>query len=266
MTPITLEPNIRGDIARIGADPDTVYSQLVGLKEAVGDREIDALTISIGINDLKIGSDIGFAKLVALCVAVNRCQDQAIDTDINLKTYTVGEEMPDALSALSSLYGHLEQAIRVLFPESQLKSSDIYLVGYPDPFHNESGALCPIFIPRGVAGAGGFENIDGEDEVTWAEQQFFQPLLANEDSAASRAGWTFVNPNSGGDFDTHGYCSTTPRFVRLSDFLGRLSGSSKFNFSGILHPNATGQASISESLYARLHSALFPDGQARKPA
>ena len=169
---------------------------------------------------------------------MNRCQAApdkygpvALATDL-------GVQVPANMKILAGLYSDLRETITALFPRAQLNPSDVYVVGYPDPLHNETGALCPIFI--GTKDAGGFENLDKEDEVTWAENAFMTPLeRATSDFAA---GWNYVG--LGSLFDKHGYCSTDTWFNQIQDFTEKKTT----NPSGILHPTATGQGAIVDEL------------------
>jgi hypothetical protein len=261
----------------MNAENTNVFQQLVELKDLVGDRPIDALTLSIGVNNATIqvaGFKIGFAKLVAICVADKRCQDQCVSgSDCTgfhkiippslggtATPQTIADLMPDAINQLSDLYDKLGDAINTLFPASQLKPTDVYVVGYPDPLHDETGALCSVLIPRGGDGSnGGFENSNGEDEVSWFESAFIEPLQKVENRAASKFHWNYIDPNY--TFTDHGYCSTSSWFVHLGDLT-----SGKMNASGIFHPTSVGQAVLADSLYDLMSQQLLPDGHARKPA
>ena len=277
MAPISVRRDAIGDLQRSSSTPrETVYDQLLDLRDLVGDRKIDALTISVGINDVTIqvaGIDVGFARLVAICVAKSRCQNTCVSiTDctgaakplfaaigVPTENLTIGDLMPDATDALTELYDKLGAAVNEIFPPSQLDPADVYVVGYPDPLRNEAGELCPVLIPKGDGGAaGGFENVDGEEEVTWFHQYFLNPLQHSEDRAAGRFGWHYVDSNV--SFATHGYCSNSSYFVHISQLLA-----GQVNPSGVLHPNATGQATLADSLYEQMENRLLPDGHARKP-
>jgi hypothetical protein len=279
MSPISVDRSnvltkLKTEAGEASVDGDeNIDVQLLDLKDLVGARKIDALTLSVGINNVTIGVGgvtIGFAKLVAICVAERRCQDQCVSVADcaglppvlggSLTPATIGNEIPDAIDQLSDLYDKLNDAITALFPESQLKPSDVYIVGYPDPLHDETGGLCPVLIPRGGDGSiGGFEDINGEDEVSWFESAFMKPLQRAEDRAASRFHWNYVDPNY--TFATHGYCSTSSWFVHLGDV-----ASGKMNASGIFHPTSVGQAVLADTLYDLMSQQLLPDGHARKPA
>ena len=56
---------------------------------------------------------------------------------------TIADLMPDAIDQLNDLYDKLGDAINKLFPESQLKPTDVYVVGYPDPLHDEAVHFAP---------------------------------------------------------------------------------------------------------------------------
>jgi lysophospholipase L1-like esterase len=276
--PIALGSSFLDKMNRVGnfqnSDDTNIYAQLAELKDLVGSRPIDALTLSIGINNVAIqvaGFKIGFAKLVAICVADRRCQDQCVsgsdcsglnkfippDMGGTDTPTTISDLMPDAIDGLTGLYDRLGEAINSLFPEGQLKPRNVYVVGYPNPLHDETGALCPVLVGNGSSA--GFENLNGEGEVTWFESAFFKPLQRAEDRAASRFGWTFIDPDS--SFATHGYCSTTSWFVHLGDLT-----SGKMNPSGIFHPTSVGQAVLASSLYDIMSQELLPGGEVRKPS
>ena len=147
---------------------NSIGRQLIDLKEAIGDRQIDGLTISIGINNLEFGS------VVAQCVVYKRCQDPPKKYGSFTLTDDLGKQVPANVAALGKLYTSLHSVIASLFPRKQLDPQDVFVVGYPDPLHDETGALCPVFV--GTPKVGAFQNLDGEDEVTWAEQAFMGPL------------------------------------------------------------------------------------------
>ena len=227
---------------------NSIAYQLAYLKDLIGDRQIDALTLSIGINNLDFGT------IVKDCILVKRCQ-AAPDKygPITLRT-DLGVQVPANMKILAGLYSDLRETITALFPRAQLNPSDVYVVGYPDPLHNETGALCPIFI--GTKDAGGFENLDKEDEVTWAENAFMTPLeRATSDFAA---GWNYVG--LGSLFDKHGYCSTDTWFNQIQDFTDKRTT----NPSGILHPTATGQGAIVDELLPTMKSRLFFRAERRR--
>jgi hypothetical protein len=240
-------------LTRMGQEgTNSISNQLVRASELADGRHIDALTISIGINNLDFGS------IVALCVVRVRCEDPPEKINILGEEVSVGSDLsktvPSSISDLRSLMSDLHSVITELFPRSQLAPGDIYVVGYPDPLHDEAGGLCPVFI--GSSDTSAFQNAHNEGEVTWAENSFIGPLERATEYFAS--GWNFVDAQ--GAFLTHGYCSKDNWFNQISDLLVRT------NPSGILHPNNAGQSAIASLLEEPLLQHLLPNGKARPPS
>ena len=244
-------------------DRDIVY-QLKRLEALVGDREIDALQVSIGINDLE------FAGFIVGCALHTRCEDAREYRDVSLgnafdeirdylrnrpRTPTYDQALSALRGRLPDLFKRLDQEIRKRFPD--LPSSRVYLVGYPDPLLDERGRPCDPLI-RGFPAPAAFRE-SGEGEVSWAERQFVQGLRADLANAASRRGWSYVDMGAAG-FETHGYCSADSWFVGARKALG------KFNPTGIFHPNAAGHHAMADVLEQRLETDLLPGGTPRAPA
>ena len=231
---------------------NSIANQLARAVELANGRRIDALTISIGINNLDFGS------VAAECIARIRCQDPPEKLKILGQEYSAGSDLgktvPASLSSLRSLLSDLHSVVTDLFPSSQLASSDIYVVGYPDPLHDQSGALCPVFMGSNDTRA--FQNAHGEGEVTWAQDAFLSPLQRATQGFAG--GWNYIDTSAA--FLTHGYCSSDRWFNQISDTLIHT------NPSGILHPNQAGQGAIASLLEEPLLLRLLPNGKARPPA
>ncbi len=231
---------------------NSISNQLVRAGELADGRHIDALTISIGINNLDFGS------IVALCVVRVRCQDPPEKIKVLGQEISAGSDLsqtvPADLSDLRSLLSDLHGVISEIFPRSQLSPSDVYVVGYPDPLHDEAGTLCPVFI--GNSDTNAFQNAHGEGEVTWAQNSFLSPLERATQYFAS--GWNYISTQEA--FLTHGYCSKDNWFNTISDLLKNT------NPSGILHPNNAGQSAIASLLEEPLLQRLLPNGKARPPS
>ncbi len=228
---------------------NSTLDQLEQLKGLIGDRKIDALTISVGINDTNFGG------LVAICLERFHCGD--LDTV---------DHYAEKLQQLPSLYDKLHDQLAELFPTKRLDAKDIYFVGYPDPLYASPGELCPVMISNGYSPTGplggGFENIGGEDEVTWAQEHFMTPLTLAGQRAADRFGWNYINLNApDSPFQSHGYCNPSRWFNTVEDYKAR-----KVNFDGILHPTPAGQTAIAQLLTPRLLANLVPDATAGPPS
>ena len=230
---------------------NSISNQLVLAHELAGGRHIDALTISIGINNLNFGS------IVAECIVRYRCQDPPRKIKILGQEVSEGSDLgktvPASIEELKSFLDDLHSVISDLFPTSQLAPRDIYVVSYPDPLHNQAGLLCPMFMGSGNFRA--FQNAHGEDEVTWAQNAFMSPLQHATQYFA--LGWNIIDTQSA--FLTHGYCSSDSWFNHVSDV------SITTNAAGILHPNRAGQNAIASQLEVPLLARLIPEGTARPP-
>ena len=208
-----------GLLSRQGSRP----SQIDQLNAAYGNRNIDALIISIG------GNDVRFADIVQACgSAFWNCADPAGPTQRNL----------DAdLSVLPGLYSELIDAVqgdatgqnRRLIPSI----TDVFLTEYPDPMLANGGRLCSL-APLGdfLAGLTFWEN-------SWARVQVLDRVNADLRSAVvnanNRAGthptWHLLPAP---DFSWHGYCAGTNRWINTtSDSL-----TSQHDVRGTMHPNA----------------------------
>ena len=211
-----------------GHSATTIYHQLDQLKQTIGDREIAALTITIGINDLN------WSGVVAECILLPTCQNR-LD----------GPER-DLVAKLPDLYSKLGAYIKALFPKTQLNPSDVYLVDYPDPLENGPTALCNAF-----------SGLFAGPEIVWAEKSIVQPLIAAEQHAANANGWTYV-PMPADVFGPHGYCTDQSWYHALSTVTAT-------SYAGAFHPDINAQAAMRNQLMPYLQQALLPYGKPRLP-
>jgi len=243
----------------------TIKYQLGKLKDLIGDRQIGALTISVGINDLD------FAYVMWACWRDYRCQNQIIDTEKSLTIKNLFKGLPqERLGELESRlmfelsYSDLKNDIRDVFSDSQLKNSDIYLVDYLDPLFQTPGEVCPVLIP-GVGGVG-FQNTGGQGEVYWAQGSIVAPLEHMEATAAESYGWHFVQlPAS--VVQSHGYCND-PDVSWFNNIVetGDQFTSAALSVAGIFHPKPIAQQAVADELLKNLKAALLPGGEPRAPS
>jgi hypothetical protein len=241
-----------------------------------GRREIDAVLVSIG------GNDMGFSKILQSCIADEPCHDPPtrLDTTVPVAAalicsaavlgpssaacvdYFDGLHDPNAsakdvfdagIVALPGLYDRLDQEVRRTLPD--LPPARLYVSEYPNLLRDEDGNLCgfdpldPLGTLPGVSGA----------EAAWAEGIVTVSLNDAIAAAAERHGWTVV----GGLFEAstaHGYCASDPWLVRLQDtFL--IQGDA----FGTAHPNAAGHAAAADLLTDALRRDLYVNGDLRVP-
>ena len=231
--------------------------QISEVAELVGDREIDALLISIG------GNDAGFGDIVTGCLATDYCNEdtaqisipsnylrnlycpamkdtlssyepsisqETIDFTNNICTFNLHNFIGDAIfpqsakeifderkSHLPDLYEALNNRI---ITELAMIPGHIYITEYPGALKNENGEYCiSSNYPNPLVMLPGFQS----QEVTWADQTMMTELNGAVHSN-SQFGWHVVD----GIYDLytrdqagigHGYCSTTPWFRRFQDSL-----------------------------------------------
>src|SRR5262249_31455908 len=126
------KPSQWSDALREGQHLDnTIFQQVDVLKRLVGSRHVDAITISIGVND------VNWTGVVLLCSV----PEAVVDCVRVLKNREA-----ELVDALPKLYEKLGEYISSVFPKSQLDPSDVYLVGYPDPLRQSPSKLCDTYI------------------------------------------------------------------------------------------------------------------------
>jgi Ca2+-binding RTX toxin-like protein len=192
-----------------GIDPDDLppkAPQLEQAQELHAIRAIDALTVSIGAND------VHFSDVVKLCLAVERC-DKAGGPDL------LAEHLPGLPDRYDTLAGEITGRLA-------LPSDRVFLTKYFDPTTGDDGAVCPTVE--------GFE----PEEWEWAGAAVVGRLNLEAGEAADRNGWTMVD-GTDADFLKHGYCARD-RWVRT------LTESALFQLGpdGAFHPNSEGHGRV----------------------
>lgn len=220
----------------VGQDPayqteNLLDPQVAALKNLVGTREVDALMVSIGIND------VGFADLVQNCILRPHCYVQEPQVVRGLQLLEpAGEARYDQLAASPVPGGPVTLKS---FPELTTNPSRVLINEYPDPTHKENGGICPSM----VAGS-----IDGK-ETKWAAT--VSPRLSERVAAAAdKHGWTYVD-GVRERILSHGECTTDHWFVQLHE-----SFFNQGNQSGAMHPNADGHTQIKEAFLEKLEPML----------
>ena len=229
-----------------GGQLDTALS----LADPDGSHPVDAMTISIG------GNDIGFANIVANCMTpFNSCS-----TDPNVTGLPGMGTVQQALQALggyaSTDPGELGQLVQQVNSHADIEN--VYLTEYPDPTTGPIDAqgdnnLCgsPADPPFSVP-----ETFISADDAFWASSTVIQGLNMALQAAVSmgnnqsgtHAVWHYVSGISNA-FYTHGYCNPgTGSGGRFLNTWGD-SMSSQGDKNGTMHPNDEGQHAIANILY-----------------
>jgi endonuclease YncB( thermonuclease family) len=232
-------------VACSGATSSTVLGQLGALPAG----RIDALSISMG------GNDIGFASVVGACIATHDCR--LLDASVSASLTLLPGRLASVLNAVPARVGN------------------VFVTEYPDPTTGLFGVRC------GNPFSPGFQGFDGisEFEAAWASSRVVGRL-----NAALAAAVTAANARPGSHpvfqfvtgissrFATHGYCTgggspflhvwPHPRFVATPVD----SRTSQGDFMGSMHPNDLGQIAIGEALFAAERFLADPLALKIKPA
>ncbi|HUC14491.1 MAG TPA: hypothetical protein VMS00_08565 [Acidimicrobiales bacterium] len=229
------------------------FRQIQGL---IGSRKIDAVIMSIGINDLYFGPLMTFC--VERYVAGEQCQLSFVKAVRDPQGYVTDYEPLDGGNVkgrarttarltyqtqqlLEALPGHYRQTASEL---SGLHPEHVFITEYPTNAYDENGLLC-------VSGKGRFPAFP---RATWQWLAETGDAL-NEAVLGTRSlGWTVVSgiPNA---FMKHGYCADDSYFVPITNAL------SAGNKAGSFHPNARGQAINSSLTRPVVCEALYRNKQ-----
>ncbi len=221
-----------------------------GQLSQIGTRPIDALTISIG------GNDIHFPDILAGCmIALNDCSTDAVGT----YPLQMGEMY------LPSKLGDLETAV-----DNLSNVRNVFLTEYPDPTVGVGGIRCGDLLAPGFGGLTGIT----EGEATWASQEVLGPLntalakAVNDGNSmvtkTPHAVWHLIPAADA--FIGHGYCagfgSPSPIQAGGTRYLNTVvdSVAVQGDGNGTMHPNEAGQEALADVI---LNSLAFLIGPAQ---
>jgi lysophospholipase L1-like esterase len=207
---------VLGPMTSIGDSNYKLPAEIAELKQIIGSRLIDVLTVSVG------GDDIGFATIA---------EDLIENTYLGTPTLTQIQTQVDAnLHALPQHFAELAQAIQTLNP------GQVLMTGYPDITRNQNGKVAAILW--------GDVTLISKHDAQFASQKIIPPLNAAIAAAARTYNWSLVG-GINSNFFTHGYPSTTPWIRTLGESL-EIQGDQ----DGTFHPNALGHQDIARHLLA----------------
>ncbi|MEO6125470.1 MAG: hypothetical protein ABIR32_17370 [Ilumatobacteraceae bacterium] len=212
----------------IGQQPNATSlrsSQIDQLRDLVGGRGIDALTLSVGANDAR------FSEVVTACIETLHCDRTNVRADYEARVAT-----------LPSRYARLATAITGL----GIAPSAVHITEYFDPTTDELGV-----VEMRCAVLGGAVDLLDDDEAQWAQLGVMGALNSAVAAASSAYGWHYVGGIAAA-FAGHGYCSTDPWVVQIVE-----SKLNQGNKDGAFHPNAAGHAAYAGALFQSLRAALL---------
>lgn len=231
--------------------------QIDQVKQRLGKRmprKVDAVIMSIGINDLYFGSIMEFCILAHLNTYDEGCAGHWVKPVKDARGYVTEYESDDAnhqgrarytatllyqtntrVQALPGKFAAVSSHLAAINP------SHVFLTQYPAIAHDFSGKLC-------TAGEGAFPAFS---QSTWQWLSNVGDALNNAVLASAAAyGWTGVTGIPEGFF-RHGYCAGTQSYFRsLRQALPK-------NKDGTFHPNPRGHAVSYQETKASVCEALY---------
>lgn len=207
-------------------------------------REIDALLVSIGAND------VHFSDIVKFCVRVPECWTKRFNPanpffeagprdrrEPDGRRRTLAEVVARELRAMPGRYAELEARL-----SDDIPADRVVIVEYFDPTHASSGRPGPPPERFCHMNFGALGDVTAQ-EFRWAYRKVLTPLNAAIHAAADEHRWRVVGGVSQ-SFADHGICAkpSGQRWIRsLAESL-RFQG---MNVSGTLHPNGAGHVATS---------------------
>lgn len=201
--------------------------QIDEVKAAVGNRKIDALVMSIGINDLLL--ETGISGLIIS--AANPLPPQFQDSNELKNAFSQLEKLPQ-------LYTRLNQKIN-----SSLNVSSIFLYEIPiNMFRDKDN--------NPTEGCGILKYIEKQDAIII--DRIGVDLNRIAQASSGQHGWNYLSGIVEA-FRGHGYCeSPQDSWYRA----GQTSCKCQGDFNGTIHPNEAGHTKIGSILFERLKSKL----------
>ncbi len=223
----------------IGGSP--LPPQLEALRTFVGDREVDAVLMSVGANDAH------FSDVLTRCFIQKSCDAERLGT--------ARKRFERDLTRLSSAYDQLGTAMDLM----SLDPQRVFVTEYYDPMHSDSGEICADSVLGDLPLLPRLGFSISAEEATWASSTMLPSLNAAVASAATNHGWNYV----GGilpQFIPHGYCAVDHWVVRYAE-----SRSQQGDENGTIHPNASGHQVYGNGIAAALNTDFYPTGDLAQP-
>jgi hypothetical protein len=197
------------------------HPQLTQLRQIAGDRKVDALVVSIGIND------IHFADVITDCIVA----DCSIPGNHSALLNNRLNDLPLHYSSLT-----------VALTNMHIGSENVFLLEYPDATKDDDGAYCSAeFTVGGIT----------QTEWQWAFENMMMPLNARGAEAANLHGWHRIGGLSDA-FTNHGICADDTWSTDFVDSYIRQG-----EVKGAFHPNVIGHGVYAAYIYSALRSHLI---------
>lgn len=257
-----------------GINPGATFApQVDGMRTLTQGREIDAVLLSIGVNDL------GFGKMVEHCILYPSCMNKPFP-EILASSTTLDEVMKNRLAALPGGYRKIARALK----DRKIPPGRVYISQYFDStgyfdraarkekfcdplIHIEVERLKPLaarlthpFLVALVSAVGPPLDFD-RAEAEWAQREVLVPLNGRVKAAASKYGWRMAVgvPEL---FRRHGYCAPEGDrwIVGLYESFER-----QHDHNGTLHATPYGNAQTARKTVPLLVQDLYRTGKGIRP-
>jgi hypothetical protein len=212
--------------------------QVIQMQRLVGSREIDAVVVSIGVNDLKFG------PLVKHCILRAGCPDAPFTTGGTQRK--LRDEIPILLQRLPGSYARVAKALEA----RRVEPRRLYLSEYFDSTRDVTGEHCDPLISFGVVA---FDR----GEAQFAHDEVLVPLNAAVVKAADDNDWQPIR-GAYKAFERHGYCVRDPEQRWIVQFSRSILQDR--NAEGTLHATAFGNARQADAAYPLLRDDFYPNG------
>jgi hypothetical protein len=237
----TIEAGLLGPYAGIAPDrrKGQLRPQVDPLSAIAAKREIGAVMLSVGANDVHFGPAVRF------CMRVDPCDERRFDPESawreapNPETPTAAEVVRTATADLRAGYDRLAARLG-----EEVRPERVLIYEYFDPLRDESGETCADALP-GVR----------PNEANWARHEVLEPLNAEVRAAAERHGWQVVRGVAPA-FRTHGICvGGEERWIRRpGESIAR-----QLTLTGTFHPNERGHLATAALIAPQLAGTLELD-------
>lgn len=219
--------------------------QLDELDRMANRREVDAVLVSAGVNDLRFG------EMVPFCVKWRDCPNTTWET---FGDETLAEVMDGFITRLPRLYARLARRLE----RAGIPAKRVYITEYFDSTNDANGDRCDPLIRVGVGPAS--RDFD-RAEATWAAESVLGRLNATVRKAAVDHRWRVVRGAEQG-FLPHGYCAGAARWIVTREDSKREQGDQ----FGTLHANFEGNMYQRDRVVALVRSDFIsPTGGIRPP-
>ena len=210
--------------------------QIDEVANTIGERTIDALLISIGVNDLGFSDRIEGLLLGDLT-----------DAGDNEERDDMLRSLPRDLRKINANLGRLNKELR----RKKFDINEIYLAEYPNALFDDKDKFGQVFV---TGGCGLFEtkfDADISDKDARAIKEVAGRLNSTNQGASRRMGWNWIGGITKG-FEGHGYCSGSSFFV-----FAETSCEKQGDFKGMLHPNSLGHKIYRNEIFKALLPQLL---------